>query len=263
MSERGFALVALMLVLGAGAIGVAVAIGSLRTITLADQRWRAERRLANLACAAGVAFRRDGAFPSSIDALRTARIIDPDGVTTIDPFEGTRALDYRQRGTPRVLTLRSTGPDRRLRTADDMVATADSQTLGRARVRNRLRILRALYLRSQYMDAPSMSSAERAAMRAALRTWSLSQRALLWADTAARPGLVATRDAAMAEIDGLRTSYGLPAVPRRATGRNGLCGRLGVPDAVGRDGFGRVMLTASVGFQSSGGDGRRNTDDDL
>lgn len=255
-----------MLVLLA-AVGVAVLVsaglapGDLGK-TRRDRLAGSERIVTALAAACEETFRATGAFPANLPALAASGAAASTELVLHDPFGSGAWIDYQVvAGVSATLTGR--GPDRTLGTADDLVATAASPRPARAAGRNRLRLLRAAFYNSAYMDDPGMTALERALLRAAMRDWALARRATLHATPAELPGLQAQMTGAESVIDGIRAGYLLPPVPAASTGPGGLMQGLGLPDALSADGHGQVLSTGVVGVVSDGLDGLADTDDDL
>lgn len=259
--ERGFALLALLLLVGVGGL---VAIAAVEQVVApdADQAVASAERLAETAGAARRAFRAAGAFPSRLDTLAAAAGMATDGPWRSDPFRPGRDLDYRVRS--RDVTVRSAGPDRRLNTADDVAFAVDDEPLVRLRQRARLRVLRAVFAASAYRTTWMMSSAENAAMRAAMRDYAAAKRAWLTTDAAGRVLLQQRLDDAEAAVDALVIAHGLRSLPARLTGGSGLLSVLGLSTARAVDGTGAaLLLDPVVGFVARGSDRTRNTDDDM
>jgi hypothetical protein len=253
-----------MVGLGAGALGLVVIAASFPGFDDNARTRVAANRMVGIADRASAAFLRDRALPSDLASLASAGVLDANGHWQYDPFGAGRTLDYAITGLPARLQLRSRGRDRTLGSGDDPAYSIDIETPARALTRDRLRVLRAVFLRSDYMDSPAMTATDRAAMRGHVRDWSLAQRSIRYATAANRIGLIAQRDAAAARIESLRLSRGLIAVvPPNATGPGGLLEQLGLPDSLGIDGFGATFATGVVGFVSAGGDTIGGNDDDL
>lgn len=259
--ERGAALLALLLVTGALSLVAVAFLERLPSPSSADAAV-AEAALADVTAAARVAFRRTGAFPQDLDNLATEIGRDTGGAWRRDPWRSDRDLDYRIHS--RQLELRTTGPDRRLGTADDVRVVVDDEPLVRLRQRGRLRILRAVLAASALRVSFAMSSTDRAAMRAAMRDHAAARRAWWTADAVERAVLTTRMDAAADTVAALRATYGLPAMPTRLTGGSGLLATLGLTAARAVDGLGRAFdLDPVVGFVARGSDRRRGTDDDM
>ncbi len=264
MNERGFALLSLMIVISASSMLFIAAIQRF------DAPWSSaaedtESNLAIIREAAERAYWGNRTFPTSLDDLQTAAGLPTDGPWRIDPHGASEELDYAVSGSPSTVTVRSRGVDGQLGTGDDVTMTVSSQGVGRMLTWNRMRILRAAFLRSAYMYSGAMTAGDAQAMRDAVRTWSNSQRGILHAaNTTVRANLVSQRDTARTTILNLRTTYGLSAPPASMTGPGSLLSNLSLPDSLGTDGFGRALLVSdAVGFTSQGGDGTGGTDDDL
>ena len=260
--QQGYVMIMLL-----AAVGVAVLVSaglSPRELggTRRDREAESERIVAALARAADEAFRSGGDFPANLPALAASGAAASTDLVLHDPFGNGNWIDYQVvSGVSATLTAR--GPDRQLGTADDLVAVAASPTPARAAGRNRLRLLRAAFYNSAYMDDPGMTALERALLRGAMRDWWLARRATLHAAPADQPGLQAQMDAAEAVIEGIRAGYPLPPVPSAATGPGGLMQGLGLPDALAVDGHGQTLSTGVVGLVSDGLDGLPATIDDL
>ncbi|MCU0867188.1 MAG: hypothetical protein MUC36_25685 [Planctomycetes bacterium] len=259
--QRGFALLVLLGVIGAATMAIVLAAQKF----LPPLGARVTTQTANLTTvqqAAAAAHRRTGAFPANLDALATASGLAPRGAWRRDPFGVAQDLDYRR--TAAVMTVRSRGLDRRLNTADDAVATVPAERSLRLRQRARLRLLRALLLRSPYRLQPTMSAAEQTAMRSALRDAAVVRREWLTADAAARAALTVRRNDAAAVIAALTSLHACPPLPVALTGAAGLASRIGSIDTKMFDGSGRRLVADPVlGMVATGSDRRRGTDDDM
>lgn len=254
-------MLAVLFLVGFGSLGVLIAAQAFLPAT-ADVPERTERSLAVASDAARAAFRRNGAFPTNLDNLATAAGIDRRGAWRIDPWYSPNDVDYRRPSTG--ATVRSRGRDGRLATADDVQVAVFAEDLLRARQRGRLRILRAILLTSPYYHAATMSPADVAAMRAAMHAQTIARRAWLTANTTTRTVLQGTLTSSAATIASLRSTHGLPAIPTRVVGANGLMQRLGLPDSRATDGQNRTLLRdPTIGLIAAGYDRRRGTDDDM
>lgn len=260
-AERGFALLVLLAVLGAGSVAILLAAQAL-VPTLADRTAIAQARLATAQDAVRTTYRRNGALPSDLDGLAAAAGLAVDGMWRVDPYGAAQDLDYAVTGG--AVRIRSRGPDGRLGTADDLRIDVAEETPLRARQRARLRLLRAVLLRSPYRLAPTMTSADAAAMRAAMRDCAVARREWLTADAAARTALTTRMATAAATIANLATAHALPPLPPAVTGAGGLMNQLGMPDAKAVDGRGRPLAgEPSLGVVAVGADGTGGTDDDM
>ena len=259
--ERGFALLALLAVIGAGSMLLLVAVQRL-VPPQAQQVRVAAGNLATCVTAAELAFRRNGAFPTNFDLLAAAAGLDPTGAWRRDPFGAAQDFVWSRNGTR--LQLRSRGRDRRANTADDVLATVPAERLVRLRQRGRLRLLRALLTVSPYRLSGTMTADDRDAMRVAMRELAIVQRRWLGADTTTRTQLAARRATATATITTLTTSNACVALPSAMFGPSGLMASLGLPDTYARDGLGRNLARhASLGVVAQGNDRRGGTDDDM
>ncbi|MBM4063470.1 MAG: hypothetical protein FJ265_20575 [Planctomycetes bacterium] len=258
---EGFALLVLLALVGAGSLGVLLAVQAFLP-PLADAAARAQHNVATAADAAQQAFVRAGAFPADLDALAAASGLPPGGGWRNDPYGAAQDLDYGFAGAD--LRVRSRGPDRTFGTADDVALLAVTEDLVRVRQRARLRLLRAVLLRSPYCSSPLMSAGDRASMRTALRDCAIAKRRWRTADAAERAASTAATTAAAATVAGLRAAYGLAILPAAVTGAGGLMEQLGMPDARATDGLGRPLLGDPVlGVLAAGSDRTGGTDDDM
>lgn len=259
--QRGFALLVLLAILGAGSLGVLLAVQGLGH-PFAERPQRTERNLEVVDRAMRVAFRGGGTFPASVDALAAAAGLDAGGTWRTDPWSPPNDFDYRNvSGGRRGLSL---GPDGRRNTADDVATVVAAEPLVRARQRGRLRLIRAVLLRSGYRLAGTMTPTDLAAMRTAMRDHAVARRAWLTTDAATRATLATTLTATGATIEALRIAHGLPRLPNRLTGGSGLMAQLGMPDTKAVDGNRRnLRIDPVLGVRADGYDRRRNTDDDM
>lgn len=259
--ERGFALLALLAVIGAGSMLLLVAVQ--RLVPPQGQQVRiAAGNLATCVSAAELAFHRNGAFPTSFDLLAAAAGLDPTGAWRRDPFGAAQDFVWSRNGTR--LQLRSRGLDRRANTADDVLATVPAERGVRLRQRGRLRLLRALLTVSPYRQSGTMTAGDRSAMRAAMRELAIVQRLWLGADTTTRTLLAARRTAATTTITTLSTSNACATLPSAMFGPSGLMASLGLPDTYAKDGLGRNLARhTSLGVVAQGNDRRGGTDDDM
>lgn len=259
--EGGFALLVLLVLVGAFGAVMAVAVNRLAPADSGAQE-RTIERLELVRARALHAWFATGAFPGGLDQLAAAAGLPADGAWRADPLAPGEELDYRV--VQRDLRVRSRGPDRRLGTADDVVVLQPAQESGRARSRNRLRLLRAALLASPYRRSQAMTAAQHGAVRADARSIAVLRRRLVHADATARPAMQQAIADAAARIAATCAAAGCPTLPSRLTGGAGLLAGLGLPDGLGVDGFGRAMdVDAAIGFLSRGADGRRGTDDDF
>lgn len=261
LGERGFALLAVLAVVGIAGVGFIIAIQKLvpsasRTV------FDTEDRLDTVASAARYAFRRNGAFPTSINALASAAGLDAAGSWRTDPWLPPNDLNYRS--TNAAVTIRGRGADLRLNTADDPIAVVATENLARARQRGRERMIRAVLLRSAYCYTATMSSTDRDAMRVAMRDHAIARRQWLTADAATRTTLQAQLTATATTVSTLRASYSRPSLPTRIVGAGGLMQQLGMPDTRATDGLGRRFVRdTTLGIVAAGADRTGGTDDDM
>lgn len=259
--EPGFALIVLLAVVGIGSVGLLLAVEAYLP-TLRERQALSVGNLQTAQAAARTAYRRTGAFPVDLDALSTAAGLDVDGSWRRDPFGHGEALDYARVGAD--LRLRSRGVDRQLGTADDLVLDVAAETQLRVRQRLRLRVLRAVLLRSSFRLAGSMSAADVVQMRNAMRDYAVAKRRWRTADAATRVTLSTTMADATATVSALASVHALTALPVALTGAGGLMDRLAMEDARAVDGAGApLLLDPVVGFVAAGADGTGGTDDDM
>ncbi len=278
-------MVLLALLLVVAGIGL-VAIGAAESASaelLGARRSVAERRVAAIAMDARDAWQRDGTLPADLGAVADTCITDPYGRWRFDPFGRGGDLTYRIISNPTRVTVTSCGPDGIAGTADDISFTADFESGARQITRGRACALRALYSRSRYCDDKRMKGEDRDRLREAIRSYGAAQRRTRYEEDddqgeedddddhggkqkkdKKKHGRKheSERDEAENAIDSLRHNYGLPDLPKRATGPGGLCERLGVPDSRGIDGFGNPFDVVSAGFRSRGADGEGGNSDD-
>ncbi|MCK5941636.1 MAG: hypothetical protein KAI24_06690, partial [Planctomycetes bacterium] len=179
-----------------------------------------------------------------------------------DPFGAGEELDYGLVGSD--ARLRSRGGDGRLGGVDDTTIAVVGETQLRVRQRLRLRMLRAVLLRSQFRWDSAMTPGDVARMRAAMRDLAVAKRQWLGADAATRADLTTRMNAATTTIEGLVSAYGLPPIPSSLTAAGGLMSQLSMPDARAVDGAGAALLRDAVlGFVAAGADRNGGTDDDM
>lgn len=259
-AQGGFALLVLLGLVGVGSVGILLAVQSL-VAPLAEVPARAERNMAVAEHAARFAFRSNGAFPTNLNGLAQAARLDPTADWRIDPWSPPLDLDYRRPTTG--ANVRSRGRDGRLNTSDDMQVLVPAESLVRVRQRGRLRLVRAVLVRSPFNFTATMGT-DHATLRAALRDHAIARRAWLTADAATRVTLQATLTATAASVASLRSLHGCSPLPNRMVGTGGLMEQLGMPDSRCYDGFGRRLVRDSVlGVGANGYDRRRGTDDDM
>lgn len=257
--QSGFALVVLLAVVGVGSVGILLAVQAYLPV-LSDRQTVAADNVTTVARAAAIAYRQNGSFPADLNALETAAGLPATGGWRRDPYSAGRELDYRVRSAD--LQVRSCGPDGQFGTADDCERLVATETQLRVRQRLRLRMLRAVLLRSPYRFDAGMSAAELQQMKAAMHDYAIARRRWLTADTATRVTLTATMVSATATVNGLISTYGLPALPVSLTGAGGLMSQLSMPDGRCLDGRGAVLQTdATVGWLAAGVTG--GIDDDM
>jgi type II secretory pathway pseudopilin PulG len=260
-SEQGFALLVLLMVVGAGSIAIVLAAQAMLP-NLAERAAHTDERLAACDAAARAAFRRNGAFPTNMDSLATAAALEVDPKWRFDPWSPAVDFVYTRNATR--ARFRSVGPDRRRNTGDDVVVDVAIEPQLRVRQRPRLRLIRAVLLRSQYRFAPTMSPGELDAMRDAMRDQAVALRQWLTATADERTALTSRLSTSATTIANLVTAHGLTALPSSLTGASGLMSRLGMPDGRAVDGGGAALLRhLQLGVVARGADGRGGTDDDM
>jgi hypothetical protein len=241
----------------AGLLATTVAVGFAGPT--ADCVGTTERRLADVVQSASVRHRIVGTLPSRLGSLAVAQ---PTLHWQRDPWAAPSSL--RLGLIARDLEVRSVGPDRRLRTADDVVARLDDEPLLRMRQRATLRILRAVFAASRFRRGDGMSPETGAQVVAAMREAAAIRRAWYFASAQERATLSTRLDAARDTLESLGSAYGLPALPTQMRGRAGLPSALGLPDARCVDGLGRrLTFDPLLGFVAAGGDRVGGTDDDM
>ncbi len=259
--ERGFALLVLLGVIGAASMAIVLAATAMlpplagRVVTTTDH-------VETAVLAARTGYLRNGAFPANLTAAATASGLDPRGAWRNDPYGVAQDLGYGMFGT--TLRVRSRGTDRAFGTADDVTYLLPTERHLRLRQRGRLRVLRALFAVSPYRTAGTMSAAEQASMRAAMRDFAIAQRRWLGADAATLPTLAARLVTAGTTITDLVALHSLPALPVALTGAGGLATAIGAADSACVDGARRPLLRhATVGFCAAGNDRVGGTNDDM
>jgi hypothetical protein len=209
-----------------------------------------------------LAFRRDGAFPADLTALAARAGLPANGIWRVDPYGRGADLDYRVLATG--VRLRSRSIDERINTADDIRVDVFEETPIRVRQRPRLRLLRALLLRSAYRFAGTMSAGEVASMRAATHDNARAKRQWLTATASQRVTLTSTMSTTATTIQSLASSHGCPSLPPALTGTGGLMQQLGKSDSAAIDGQGLAMRTnTALGMYAIGGDRTGASDDDM
>ncbi len=259
--DGGFALVVLLGIIGVASMTIVLAVQSF-VPPFAGRTNTANSRLATVQSAALVGYQRNGAFPATLNALATAGGLEQQGWWRIDPYGDGQDLDYALvAGGARA---RSRGLDRLLGTGDDVTFQFASESPLRDRQRARLRLLRAMLLRSAYRFDVSMSALDQTAMRSAMATTARVQRQWLTATAAERTALTTQWNAGVATIAGLRAAYTLPSLPAALTGAGGLMEQLGTLDSRAVDGAGAALrVDAVLGMAAVGADGAGATDDDM
>jgi len=265
VSQRGFALLALLGSLGALTLMVVLAAGSMQPASNADGV-SLEARLAALQAASLAQFRQTGQVPV---ALPDPTWIDPavDGLAVRrDPYGA--GADLQVQSVPQGMLIRSCGPDRQFGTVDDVSSLVSLEVGQRQRQRARLRLLRAVAavrLQAAVDQAalaalvpppePRVAQAMRELAKLRREDWSgsLAERIV--------------RTARVAELDTVLLAHQAYAgwlQPLAVTGAGGLMQRLGLADAIAVDGLGRPLrLHATLGVVAIGNDGIVGTSDDM
>lgn len=257
----GFALLVLLALIGVGSLTIVLALPATAPVG-GRQGVDAAANVAVAQAAARIAYRRNGAFPGSLDLAAAAAGLDASGAWRRDPWG--RGADLQWGMVAAGLRVRSRGRDGSAGTADDDVFVVGTEAQLRLRQRARLRLLRAVLLRSPYRFAPTMTPTDVTAMRDAMRDYAIAKRRWLTADPATRVVLGATMTTAAATVAALRTANGLPALPNALVGAAGLTQQLGLDDTRVVDGSGaRLLRDPVVGFLARGADRRGGTDDDM
>lgn len=248
-------------IVGIGSLSIVLAVQSF-VAPAAGRVAAVDERLAIVQDAVRVGYRRQGAFPASLDATAAAGSLPAQDAWRLDPFGHAQDFGFSVAATG--VTLRSRGDDATLNTADDVTFAVLAETQLRARQRGRLRILRAQLLRSQYRDAVTMNASARAQMRTAMRTVAVNTRRWLTATAAERTVLGTQTNAAGATIASMAITWGLPPLPPSLTGAGGLMQMLGTADSRAVDGAGNALRTdANLGMAARGADLAGGTDDDM
>lgn len=251
----------LLSVVGVGSLGVLLALQTFIP-SLRERQAVTDEHLEVAADAAADAYRRNGSFPADLASLATAGGVTEAGHWQRDPLGAGQELDYQIIATG--VRIRSRGIDGQLGTADDKQRLVATDTQMRLRQRLRLRMLRAVLLRSQYRLDGLMTPADQLQMRDAMRDYASAQRSWLTATTAERTLLTASMTSAAATVDALATGYGLSSLPASLIGAGGLMSQLGMSDIRAFDGSGAALQRDPVlGWIAVGADGTGGTDDDM
>lgn len=258
--ERGFALLAMMSVIGVGSLGVLLAVAAFVPAP-GERQARVGVNLETAQRLVAAQFLRDGAFPTRLDTVESGGGVYGDDWTR-DPYGVGRALRFVK--TSSGVQVRSRGPDQRANTADDMIVAIEGEALLRVRQRLRLRLVRAVHvadLESQVQAANSTTAST--ALPQAVRDYAIALRSWRTATSTERTALQATMDTAATVFTTLLATTGYTA-PITVTGAGGLMTRLGLGDQRAFDGLGRayqlhpVLGVIAVGYDAVGG-----TDDDM
>lgn len=257
--ETGLALLALLMVVGVGALAIVLAAQQF-VPPLADRAERTESGVARMAGAVATGFVASGVYPGSLDAVAVQTGWSRQGAWRRDPWGsgqewvlGSGALG---------LQVQSRGVDGVLGTADDVVFAVPREPLVRLRQRGILRLIRAGYVRF-LQDAIVMGGAAPTGLAAAVGSYARARRQWFAADAAERAQLTATMAAAAASVTACQEFAGWTQ-PSAVTGSGGLLARLGMPDTLAIDGLGQPLrLDPILGVVAVGGDGIWGTDDDM
>jgi len=257
--QGGFALIVLLSIIGIGSVGILLAVQASLPV-LSVRHAVATDNVATVAKAATVAYRQSGTFPANLNALATAAGLPSSGQWRRDPFGSAQELDYVVRAND--VRVRSRGPDGVLGTADDEQRVVSTETQLRARQRLRLRMLRAVLLRSPFRLAAGMSESEELQMKSAMNSYATAKRRWLTADAAERTVLTATMVSASVIVNSLVATHTMPSLPVALTGAGGLMSQLGMSDGRCVDGRGAALTSdAIVGWIAAGVTG--GIDDDM
>jgi len=257
--EDGIVMVTLLVFLTLMAIAAALEFPSLLGDTNRRRVGDGEYRVKQLAFGAEEAYRVSGRYPASLDQWV--------GVANLalgerkDPFSPAQDLSYRDLGDR--LEVRARGLDGQLVTADDVAELRDNRVPGRSLTRNRLRILRALAYRSDYLSPKTLTSAERIEIRDRLRIRALAMRRRIYVGRSDAKILDKSIQDQEKALRKLIKKHRKGKTYNRATGSNGLLRYLGLSDTRAGDGFGRDLLADDFGFSCAGRDGRKNSNDDF
>jgi hypothetical protein len=262
--DCGFALLALLLVVGAGSLWIVLAAQQF-VPALADRALRTEAGLAQVAAAVRDGFVANGSYPGSLDAIGVQNGWPAQGAWRRDPWGAGQ--EWGLAGTVAGLQVQSRGPDGLLGTADDLRLDALREPLVRVRQRDLLRLVRAVYVRRLQADvlaaATALGGGAPSGLVGAIRTYALARRQWLGADAATRVQLTATMTTAAATVTACQV-FAAWSQPAAVTGAGGLFARLGLSDALARDGLGQALrLDAILGVVAVGSDGIWGTDDDM
>lgn len=247
--------------LAAGGSLAAIAVVSAQMTMRIDKQAEAERRVAALAEAGNELYLRTGSFPNNLLELVTLSQSSEWELLAADPYGSLENIDVSVVGDQ--LLVSSRGPDGQLGTLDDVVTGVHARTAGRARTRNRLRILRAVFSTSGYYDSAMVTPADRATLLQAMTDYTTKCRLLDYVSPLDQAQALIEIGAARVTIESITQAAGLPAVPASATGPGGLLESLGLPDSLGTDGYGHTWVTDVVGINSPGRDGTGGTIDDF
>ncbi len=284
-NESGFVMLGLLLVMGS-MLGILVELStSFSTWGIPQQTWQAESRVQQLHQASQGAYLGGTGLPTNINQLGASLLADGRGDWAQDPFATGVTVLMQTTSIPGPdaiqplplsagsggatgqisnLSFISIGRDQLPNTVDDITVSGNEQIVGRISSRNRLRVLRAAFLRSSFMDAPTMTATDRSSLRIEMRRLVQAQRKLLTAGLADRAAILVDRDAAASNIHLIRANHPLLlAIPSSATGTGGLLQAMGLPDSKAMDGFQQDFQTALTGFKSIGADATGDTADDF
>lgn len=260
--DGGFALLVLLIVIGAGATGILLAVNHF-VPPLSDISQRVAADLTVVQRAAAEAFGRNGAFPADMNAVAASVGQPATGDWRRDPWDPARDLAYTVTGTG--LQIATRGPDRTSGTADDVSFTVLQEPWVRLRQRTRLRLLRASYLAElvRGLAVAGATSPTTAQLRAALRDAAAAQREWRTATATQRATLTTRLVAAAAVVAGAKTAASW-IEPAAVTGAGGLMQRIRTSDTLAVDGLGRALqLHTTLGVIAVGSDGTGGTDDDM
>lgn len=130
----------------------------------------------------------------------------------------------------------------------------------KARGRQRLRILRALYLRRLMSEHKSLSEDQQAELRATMGNYVLRRRELSFTRGQRIPNAQAIMQKARKSVEQLLSRLGVSSATDQRT--QSILTELGPSPGIKRDALGNPYLTDLTGFVCVGPDGRRGSSDD-
>lgn len=260
----GFALLAMLLVVGAGSLWIVLAAQQFVPV-LADRALRTEAGLAQVAAAVRDGFVANGTYPASLDVVAAQNGWLPQGAWRRDPWGSGQEWVLATSATG--LQVQSRGPDGRIGTLDDVRVDVPREPLVRVCQRDLLRLLRSAYVARLQADVLAVAAAvggvAPTGLATAVRTYARARRQWLGADAPTRVQLTASMTAAAATVTACQV-FASWSQPVAVTGAGGLFARLGLPDALAHDCLGQALrLDPILGVVAVGSDGVWGTDDDM